>query len=212
MIYLKQNKIKGVEFMYRFLWIITWLFIHILYPTKVVGRKNIVKGGAILICNHLSNVDPILIISYNKRKINSIGKKELFNTKLKAWFFRTAGVISVDRGRPDVTAIKSSLKVLSNGGLLSMFPEGTRNKNNEDLQEIKKGCCMLAIKAKVPIIPINIQKKAKIFRRNKIIIGKAFELREFYGQKISNQILDDAGKIVQRKLKELYAINCDIKK
>lgn len=191
--------------MYLFLWIITWIFIRILYPTKVVGRNNIVKGGAILICNHLSNVDPILIISYNKRKISFLGKKELFNTKLKAWFFRSVGVISVDRGKPDITAIKTCLKVLNNGGLLSLFPEGTRNKLNEDLQEIKNGCCLLAIKAKVPIIPINIQKKARIFKRNKIVIGKPFELEEFYGQKLSNQVLDEAGKVVQEKLKELYS-------
>lgn len=190
--------------MYRFLWFITWIFIRILYPTKVVGRKNIVKGGAILICNHLSNVDPFLIISYNTRRIYSLGKKELFNTKFKAWFFKSVGVISVDRGNPDIKAIKTALKVLNKGKLLSIFPEGTRNKVNENLQEIKGGCCMLAIKTKLPIIPINIQKKARVFRRNKIIIGKPFELTEFYGQKLSSQILDDAGKIVQEKLMEMY--------
>lgn len=190
--------------MYRFMWLITWIFMRILYPTKVVGRKNIVKGGAILVCNHLSNTDPLLIISYNTRKVHSLGKKELFNTKFKAWFFRSVCVISLDREKPDITAIKTSLKVLNNGGLLSMFPEGTRNKKDENLQEIKNGCCMLAIKAKVPIIPINIQKKAKIFRRNKIIIGKPFELDEFYGQRLTSQIFEDAGKIVQEKLKDMY--------
>ena len=56
--------------MYRFLWFITWIFMRILYPTKVVGRENIPSGGAIFICNHLSNVDPLLIISYNKKKVN----------------------------------------------------------------------------------------------------------------------------------------------
>ena len=165
--------------MYRFLWFITWIFMRILYPTKVVGRENIPSGGAIFICNHLSNVDPLLIISYNKRKVYSLGKKELFNTKFKAWFFKSVGVISVDRGKPDISAIKKCLNILNNGKLLSIFPEGTRNKTDENLQEIKNGCCMLAIKTKLPIIPVNIQKKAKLFHRNKIIFGKPFELDSF---------------------------------
>lgn len=190
--------------MYRLLWVLTWIFIRILYPTKVVGRENIVKGGAIFICNHLTNADPILIISYNTRKVYSLGKKELFNTKFKSWFFKSTCVIPVDRRNPGVSGIKTCLKILKNGNLLSMFPEGTRNKTDEDLKDIKGGCCMLAIKAKVPIIPINIRKKPKLFRRNKIVIGKAFELDQFYDQKISGDILDRAGEIVYDKLKGLY--------
>lgn len=190
--------------MYRFLWFITWIFIRIFYPTKIVGKENIVQGGAILVCNHLSNVDPLLIISYNKRKVYSLGKKELFDTKFKAWFFKSVGVISVDRGKPDISAIKQCLKVLNKGNLLSIFPEGTRNKTKENLLEIKNGCCMLAIKTKLPIIPVNIQKKAKLFSRNKITFGKPFELDAFYNQKLSSEIINDAGKIVQEKLTEMY--------
>lgn len=131
----------------------------------------------------------------------------MFNTKFKAWFFKSVYVIPIDRKTPSVNSIKTSLKVLKSGNLLSMFPEGTRNKTDEDLQDIKGGCCMLAIKAKVPIIPINIKKKPKLFRRNKIIIGKPFELKDFYDQKLNSDVLDKASEIVYEELKKIYEEN-----
>ena len=66
---------------------------------------------------------------------------------------------------------------------------------------------MLAIKAKVPIIPINIKKKPKLFRRNKIIIGKPFELKDFYDQKLNSDVLDKASEIVYEELKKIYEEN-----
>ena len=108
-------------------------------------------------------------------------KKELFNSKFKAWVIKGIGGISIDRQSNDLGAIKASLKVLKEGRKLVIFPEGTRHHNQTmEFGEIKGGASMLAIKAKVPIIPIYINRQPKIFRKSIITIGEPFELDEFY--------------------------------
>jgi len=84
-----------------------------------------------------------------------------------------------------------------------VFPEGTRNKKSEELQEIKSGTAMLAIKAKVPVLPIHIAKRAKVFRRQRLYIGEPFDLSEFYDQKLSAEVLDAASKKIEEKLLEV---------
>ena len=93
-------------------------------------------------------------------------KKEMFKNKFLSWFWRGMGLISLDRQKTDFTALKTSLSVLKDGKKLVIFPEGTRNKVNTELQEIKGGTALFAIKAKVPIVPMWIEKRGKIFRRN----------------------------------------------
>lgn len=190
--------------MFWIAFVLTFIFVRLLFPCKVIGKNNIKQGGAIFVCNHLSNLDPVYIIEYLPyRKHYFLAKKELFNKKIKGKFIKSIGGIPIDRSKPDITAIKESLKVLNKGKKLVIFPEGTRNKQDETLKEIKSGSAMLAIKAKVPIIPLHIEKRGKIFRRNKLIVGKPFELNEFYGEKVSSEVLEKASEIISQKLLEI---------
>ena len=83
-----------------------------------------------------------------------------------------------------------------------------------ELGELKHGVAMFAIKAKVPIIPIFITRKPKIFRRNRIYVGESFTLEEFYNQKLDNELLTKAGEKVTAKMNEIreFAINSLTKK
>ena len=166
--------------MYRFLWTLCWPFFRLFYPYKVIGKKNVDNTPKIMICNHYSNLDIFVLGLGVKRKMRFLGKKELFKGKFVCWFMRKMGVIKIDRQTADIQAIKTCLQALKNNQMLTIFPEGTRNKEGDELQDIKNGACMLAIKAKVEIIPVNILKKAKIFSKNRLMIGKPFSLEEFY--------------------------------
>lgn len=190
--------------MYWFLYVITWLFVKIFYPCKVVGKKNMLKQGGIYVCNHYSNVDVAYFGNYLNKKFYYLAKKELFKTKFKAWFLRQLGAIKIDREKVDIQATKKCLKLLKDKKRLVIFPEGTRNKINQDLQEIKNGSAMFAIKSKTPIIPVHIEKKAKLFHRNKLIIGEPFELSKFYDLKINSEVLTKASKVIEEKMQELY--------
>ena len=190
--------------MFRFLYLISYPFLRLFLPCKVVNRKNYLKKQpAIVVCNHLSNLDVIYLVSYIYEKKYFLAKKELFNTKIKNKFLRHVGGIPIDRNSSDITAMKNCLNVLKKGKKLVIFPEGTRNKQNTDLQEVKNGSVMFAIKARVPIIPMRIEKRGKWFRRNKLIIGESFELSEFYGQKLTSEVLDQASLELVKHLNEL---------
>ncbi len=176
----------------------------IIYPCKIYGKENLKKGKAVLTMNHTSNIDAVNIVLGTFEKKYFLAKKELFKNKLFGAFIKAMGGIKIDRQSADVGAIKNALKVLKNDKKLIIFPEGTRNKSdNVELGEVKSGAAMLAIKAKAPIIPVWVYNRPHAFRMTKILIGEPYELDEFYGAKITEEVLDKASEIVSQKLNQL---------
>lgn len=155
--------------------------ILILMPTKVINKQNFPKRkekkGFVVSANHYSNFDVILFDLKFKRKIYYLAKKELFTHKLFGWLLKKLGAIKIDRqAETDVSAFKNSLKVLKENKPLGVFPEGTRNKTADtaNMLEAKSGAVVFASKAGVPIIPIAIYRRPKLFRINKILVGEPF--------------------------------------
>ena len=187
-----------------------YLPFKILYPTKVIGKKNLPKGSCIIASNHTSNLDALVFALNTWEKKYYLAKKELFKKKFNAFFLKKFGAIKIDRQTSDVSAIKNSLKVLKNGKKLVIFPEGTRvNNENMELGQVKQGVSMFAIKAKTQIVPMFLYRRPKMFRRNKIFIGKPFSLDEFYDKRLDNETLSQATLIVEEKMNELreFALN-----
>lgn len=190
--------------MFHFFQIICTPFIRLFFPTKFIGKKNLPNGACIIASNHTSNMDAPNIAVHTWEKKYYLAKKEMFKNKLVGFFARKWGGIKIDRQGNDINAVKESLRVLKNGKKLVIFPEGTRNNNeNMEMGEVKQGVAMFAIKAKVPIVPMFILRKPKIFRRNRVVVGQSFELNEFYGRKLSNEELAQATEIVAKKMEEL---------
>lgn len=190
--------------MFYFLRGLAYLPMAIVYPTKIVGRKNLPKGKIIATLNHTSNMDSILLILNTCEKKYFLAKKELFVSKSRSWFLKKMGAIKIDRSIADLNAIKESFKVLKENKKLVIFPEGTRNKNAElSLQTLKNGSAMIAIKTKTPLIPIWIYNRPKAFHLTKIMIGEPYDLSEFYGEKLTDEVLQKASAKVAQKLNEL---------
>lgn len=201
--------------MFHFIQIVAALPIRMLFPTKIIGKENIPKGACILSSNHTSNMDAVMLAVKTWEKKYYLAKKELFKNKFMGFFLKKFGAIQIDRQANDITAIKNCLKVLKNNKKLVIFPEGTRVHNeNMELGEVKHGVAMFAIKAKVPIVPIFITKKPKMFRRNRIYVGTPFTLDQFYGKKLTEEEMNKAGDIVTAKMNELreFAMNSLTKK
>ncbi len=195
---------------FHFVQAIAYLPIKILFPCKIYGRKNLPKGKAILTINHTSNLDPVQMMFGTYEKKYYLCKKELFKNKLVGSFIKGMGAIPIDRSSADVGAIKKALTVLKNNKKLVIFPEGTRSKSDEMiLGEVKSGAAMLAIKSKTPVVPVWICNRPKAFRMTKIVIGKPYELDEFYGQK-GEDMLTRASEVVAAKLNELKQ-ECEVR-
>ena len=201
--------------MFHFYQMLFFTPIRMGFPAKFIGKENSPEGACIIASNHVSNLDAILLALHTWEKKFYLSKKELFKNKISASFYKSLGCIKIDREKSDINAVKSCLKVLKDGKKLVIFPEGTRH-NNEDMElgEVKHGVAMFATKARVPIVPMFVQKKPKLFRRTKFFIGKPFELTEFYGKKMTSEELEQASGVVANKMNELreYALNSLTKK
>ena len=184
--------------LYRILYILCYLPIKLLFPVKIIGKENLIKGKAILCCNHQSNIDAFPIFYAGKTRVYALCKKELCNTKFKMWFFKKLRAIPVNREKPEISSIKKCLEVLNKNYNLLIFPQGTRMKTEESVG-IKEGVAMFALKSKAPVIPMVYLKKNKIFRRNKLIVGKPITFDLVYNKDNMKVVIDT----LEEKMNEL---------
>lgn len=150
----------------------------VIYPVRLIGEENIPQGAVILCANHISSRDPILLLLRLKRRITFMAKKELFKVKLVGAVLREAGAFPVDRGRADLSAIRESMRVLESGGMLGIFPQGTRSAANERTQ-VHGGAALIEQRSKAPVVPVYIDGPYRPFRRTNIYIGKPIDLSNF---------------------------------
>ncbi len=185
--------------------ILLWIPLSIMHPTYIYGRKNRPKGKVIISCNHRSNWDIVSYILHTSEKVKILAKKELFKNKLFGAILKSFGAIPIDREHNDIGAIKDCMKALKEDKKLFVFPEGTRLKDESLVMgEVKSGMTLIAIKTKTPILPMWVVQKPRLFRKSQYIIGKPFELSEFYGKKLDDETLNEANNIVREKMLELY--------
>ena len=185
--------------------ILLWIPLSIMHPTYIYGRKNRPKGKVIISCNHRSNWDIVSYILHTSEKVKILAKKELFKNKLFGAILKSFGAIPIDREHNDIGAIKDCMKALKEDKKLFVFPEGTRLKDESLVMgEVKSGMTLIAIKTKTPILPMWVVQKPRLFRKSQYIIGKPFELSDFYGKKLDDETLNKANNIVREKMLELY--------
>lgn len=180
---------------------IVYLPFKIFYPAKVVDKHNMLKKTKLItVSNHLKWTDIGIVAVDIPGFRHIIAKKELGKNPIIRAFAKWLGIIFVDRGKTDLSAIRTSVKILKEGGGITIFPEGTRNKKDESLQEVKSGVAMFAIKGDAPIIPIIIHHRSKLFRRNYLYVAEPFDLDEFKGVILDTPTLEKAAKIVTEKM------------
>lgn len=151
---------------------------NLVFKINIHG-ENILPQGRLVICaNHFSMIDPIVIAISCNRKINFIGKKELFKNKLLAYFFNKLGVIPIDRKTADIKAIKNAINILKREEVLGIFPEGTRVKNIS-MDNMKEGIGMIANRADADILPVQIITSYKLFSKLDIFFRPIIKLEDF---------------------------------
>lgn len=178
-------------------------YYRVLYKLKVSGVDNIPHDGRIIICsNHVGNLDPILLGTIIPRRLNYMGKKELFENKFIAFWIRKLGAFPVDREQSGLSAIKAAIRILKGDEVFAMFPEG-RRVQYEDGESVKPGIAMIAIKSKSPIIPIHIDTDYKLFTSIRVKIGKPLNFEEYFDKKLSTEEYITLSKDV---LKSIYSL------
>jgi 1-acyl-sn-glycerol-3-phosphate acyltransferase len=110
------------------------------------------RGPAILISNHISSLDPLLLQSVTPRLITWMIAREYYEAAAMGWIFRLAGLIPTSRDGRDMAATRAALRLLKQGGVLGIFPEG-RIEPHSELLPFRSGVALLAMRAGVPVYP-----------------------------------------------------------
>jgi len=136
-----------------------------LFRYEVRGRHNIPKSGPVILAvNHVSYLDPVMVaVAIGPRPINFMAKSELLKIPVFGALLKSLNTFPVKRGLADKGAIAYSLKLLSNGEVLLIFPEGTRIRNNNgQLGAPYPGVTAIALKTGAPIVPIGLIGMGKV--------------------------------------------------
>jgi len=188
---------------YRFAKALFTLYFKCLYSLDVTGVENLPAQGAFIICaNHTSWFDPPLIgcLIPGRNRVYFMAKEELFKVFVFGFLIKKLGAFPVKRNTADRKAIKRGLQVLEEGGILGLFPEGTRSPNGQ-LGKLYNGAALIALKSKKPVVPISIKWPKKFFRPVKVRIGSSISFTE--EGKIRGEILEKISSKISEELEKL---------
>ncbi len=191
-------------------WLIGPIILLVTRPI-VYGRQNLrVKGKAIFIANHRSMWDPLILALVSPRNIHFMAKKELFESKLGNFFFRSLYAFPVNRRNVDLQSLKNALKVLDKGDVFGIFPEGKRAVT-DSLDEFEKGAAFLAIRSGAPVIPIYIHPDTSRQVRPVMLVGKPIDVSSIVATANKSSLIEvvtdelaDSIDALRIELEELY--------
>lgn len=146
------------EFLMRF---VAWILIHTVHRVKGVNVDKIPdEGAAVLVCNHVSYMDAIVIMAYSPRPIRFVMDHNIFKIPFLSWVFRTAKAIPIAPAKENPWLMEKSFidvaQALHEGDLVCIFPEGKLTRDGE-INEFKGGVMKIVERTPVPVIPMALR-------------------------------------------------------
>jgi 1-acyl-sn-glycerol-3-phosphate acyltransferase len=208
---------------YAFLRPIFLAFFRLTMRLRIEGLENVPRtGGALMVSNHLHNVDPVLLEEVFPRPVRFMAKKEVFSVPFAEWVARMTDSFPVDRENPDRAALRHAQTRLTGGVIVGMFPEGTRSTTG-GLKNVFPGAAAIALRANVPVIPTAIVgtdtlpfNGSKPRRPGKyrvtVRIGKPFYLKRETDEgvkpnlaEITDQMMTEVARLLPEEYRGIYA-------
>ena len=195
----------------------------------VTGADNIPKQGAVILAsNHLSFVDSVFLPICIDRDMVFLAKSEYFTTKgikgwATKWFMKGTGMLPIDRsgGKASEASLNTGLRVLAEGRVLGIYPEGTRSPDGK-LYRGRTGIARMVLESGVPVVPVAMIDTEKVMpigakwpkmRRPGIIIGKPLDFSRFQGMEgdrfilraVTDEIIYDLAGLSGQQYEDVYA-------
>lgn len=185
-----------------------WLFFRLVYATyfrwRVIHPEHVpAEGPVILAANHASFIDPPLVGAGIRRMVNFLARDTLFDVPVVGAVLRSWKVVPVDREGGGGAGLKAILDRLLNGGVILLFPEGTRSEDGK-LRPAKSGIGLTVIKSKAPVVPVRVFGTFEAYhRRLKWPRPRALAVR--YGRPMDfRELREEARTCTKPRLKEIY--------
>lgn len=174
--------------LYHTLRLIARPLVGLIFPMRFHDRERVdaLNAPYMILGNHKSFMDPIAVaLGVRYDEIHFVGKKELGKIKLIDKFLKKLHGIMIGRGETDMAAMRKCMQTLKDGHVLGIFPEGTRHQ--KDLMDhVETGAALIALRSKVPVIPVYIHGKIRIFRLTHVYFGEPLPLEDLYAQGMNN--------------------------
>ncbi|MFI8964150.1 lysophospholipid acyltransferase family protein [Streptomyces sp. NPDC053493] len=179
-----------------------------LWRPRVLGAWRVPSSGPVILAvNHAHNLDGPMLMGTAPRPVHFLIKKEAFVGPLGT-FLEGIGQLKVDRHSTDRTAIGNALGVLENGGVLGIFPEGTRGEG--DFASLRAGLAYFAVRSGAPIVPVAVlgstdrpgrlvKALPRLRSRVDVVFGDAFAAGDGSGRR-TRKALDEATVRIQERL------------
>jgi hypothetical protein len=173
------------EFLMRFM---VWILIHTVYRLEKVGLEKIPEeGAAIVVCNHVSFVDALVISAACRRPIRWVMYHRIFAVPLLSFFFRTAKAIPIAPAKEDAKLLEAAYETIARelaaGELIGLFPEGQLTADGE-VGEFRAGIMRILERTPVPVVPLalsglwhsvfargRVRRGLRLFRRIRLATG-----------------------------------------
>lgn len=163
--------------------------------------KNRIRGGAIVAANHTAFSDPFLAgVAFWYRRMFFLAAEIVMQGKLRNWLLRGVGAIEIDRNQADIEAIRKSVDVLKEGNLLLIFPQGGISEENQ-IQTLKSGAVLIALRAGVPIVPMHIRPREHWYSRRTVVIGQTLDPKAYIQKKFPSTA--DIDRVSQKLAEEM---------
>ena len=198
---------KGATFIYRGGRLLARFCFNVFGRLEIVGEENVPpRGPVILVCNHLSNNDPPLLVASIPRPLYFIGKKELFANPIGRFTMRGFHVWPFDRSKSGVDAMRTLMGHLERDRAVVIFPEGHRSPDHT-LKDGMLGVVFLALKSQAPILPVGVTGTQNFpswrllfpFCRLKANIGAPFSLPVIEGRP-SKEVMQTMLRMIMERI------------
>lgn len=171
---------------------------------EIYGVEHVpLQGGGLIVSNHASFLDPVLLGTSLPRDIHYLARKSLFKNKLFNYVLRSVNAVPVDRDGNGMAGLKAILERLQKGCVVNLFPEGTRTPDG-NLQKARSRVGLAVIKSQVPVIPTRILGSFESYGKNSSF-PKPKKIVIKYGPPINFDALREEAKTCSKeRLKEIY--------
>ncbi len=192
----KKNKMIW----FRFARWLCKIFCLLFFKFRILGRENVPGDGPlILVSNHQSFLDPVFCGIFLKRPLYFLARDTLFRNRFFGWLISSVNTIPVRRGQADLTAVKTIIGKLRQGGGVCLFPEGTRTSDG-GISPFKAGVGILCRRGGATVLPVLIDGAFECWPRHKKIFTPGAKITVQYGKGISQE---QVKKMNDRELAEL---------
>lgn len=179
----RRDPLAGVGTLQRAGEFVSGAFFRTYFRLQPVGAERVpAEGPVVLVANHESMWDVPLLVVASPRPVIFLAKKELFESRLSAWFFARLGGVPVDRSLKDLSAVKRCLDVVRRGSVLGLFAEGRRFPG--ELKPFLPGAAWVALSAGVPIQPVAIRGTERIWADRRGPLPRRVGVRVVFGEPI----------------------------